>query len=99
MLNLSLRAVFRKESWMFCAGLLLSIADLLKFFDLQHSNLRPRQSLRALKPTACSSRTFPRQERGGETLLLRRLRFPRLRSTQVAASTIRRRPALFNLEL
>src|SRR5580704_8920949 len=33
--NRSLRAVFRKESWMFCAGLLLSIADLLKFFDLQ----------------------------------------------------------------
>src|SRR5580698_7925241 len=38
MLNLSLRAVFRKESWMFCAGLLLSIADLLKFFDLHHTN-------------------------------------------------------------
>jgi hypothetical protein len=32
MLNLSFRAVFRKESWMFCAGLLLSIADLLTLF-------------------------------------------------------------------
>src|ERR1700693_1801615 len=29
-LNRSLRAVFRKESWMFCAGLPLSIADLLR---------------------------------------------------------------------
>src|SRR5580765_6224122 len=33
MLALSLRAVLRKESWMFCAGLLLSIADLLNFVD------------------------------------------------------------------
>src|SRR5438270_3425876 len=29
-LTRSFRAVFRKESWMFCAGLLLSIADLLE---------------------------------------------------------------------
>jgi hypothetical protein len=26
---LSLRAVFKKESWMFCAGFVVSIADLL----------------------------------------------------------------------
>src|SRR6059058_2509767 len=29
-LTRSFRAVLRKESWMFCAGLLLSIADLLQ---------------------------------------------------------------------
>src|SRR5580698_10251815 len=71
MLNLSLRAVFRKESWIFCAGLLLSIADLLKFLDLRHSNLHPRQPPWALKPTACSSRTFRSRTRG-DNLLPRR---------------------------
>src|SRR5581483_499122 len=35
MLALSLRAVLRKESWMFCAGLLFSIADLLLLCELQ----------------------------------------------------------------
>src|SRR5579862_4704770 len=41
MLSRSLRAVLRKESWMFCAGLLLSIADLL---DCRLRNCQPPTS-------------------------------------------------------
>src|SRR5580658_186662 len=76
MLNLSLRAVFRKESWMFCAGLLLSIADLLTFFDLQHQLALPQE---ASSNQQHVPRRLSSQEHGGDNLLPRGLVYPRLR--------------------
>jgi hypothetical protein len=67
MLNLSLRAVFRKESWIFCAGLLLSIADLLKFFDLQPTNLRPSAAASGAQTNSMFLAESQRRERGGKT--------------------------------
>src|SRR5258708_6098461 len=99
MFNLSLRAVFRKESWMFCAGLLLSIADLLWYFDLQQ--LAPW----ARDPSASSNqqhvpRSLPHQEHGGTTCLLAASFFPKgCAAQQVAARSIRRPPPLFNREV
>src|SRR5579872_6014249 len=55
MLALSLRAVLRKESWMFCAGLLLSIADLSSIRKLRSFQRLPTAACRGqAKQTACS---------------------------------------------
>src|SRR6266852_1887603 len=77
MFNRSLRAVFRKESWMFCAGLLLSIADLLKFFDLRIPTCPFRRRLRASSNRQhVPSRTSHERARG-DNLPPRRLVFPK----------------------
>src|SRR5208282_4709641 len=83
MLNLSLRAVFRKESWMFCAGLLFSIADLLKFFEL---------------PKQLSHGPSARKGHGNSLPLRRQSKAKGRAARQVAASTIRPPRALFNPE-
>jgi hypothetical protein len=99
MLNRSLRAVFKKESWMFCAGLLLSIADLLKFFELRTTNLRLRPWPQGkLKTTACSRRPLAEETRG-EQPASSPPRFRGCAAQQVATSTIRCPPALFNPEV
>src|ERR1019366_5170846 len=97
MLSLSLRAVFRNESWMFCAGLLLSIADLLRFFNLQHTISPLPQPPGQPQTTSMFFPASPPEEHGGTTCLLA-ARFPKA-AWQVAASTIRRPPVLFNLEV
>src|SRR5580693_7359147 len=83
MFNRSLRAVFRKESWMFCAGLLLSIADLLRFFELQHANLPGPQSSGQVHRNSMFLAAFPHWSSAlgtrGVSLPLRRHGFPRLR--------------------
>src|ERR1039458_3691009 len=99
MLNRSLRAVFRKESWMFCAGLPLSIADVLRFSDSQHTNSPLPQTRGTRKPTACPSRTSRLKEHGGTTCLLAASVPQDGAAWQVAVSTIRCPRALFNPEL
>src|ERR1022692_2583236 len=99
MLSLSLRAVFRKESWMFCAGLLLSIADLLKSFDLRHTNLRPRQSPQSAQTISMFLAGSPLPEHRGKPCFLAARFSQACAAQQVAASTIRRPPELFNPEL
>src|SRR5271166_3208071 len=96
MLNLSLRAVFRKESWMFCAGLLLSIADLLKFFDL----LQPASSAETSRQVQINSMFLATSAPGtrGVSLPLRVPVSQGRSAWQVAASTIRPPTALFNRE-
>src|SRR5271166_1603313 len=96
-LNRSLRAVFKKESWMFCAGLPLSIADLLGFCDVQRQ-LAPSADSGQAQTNSMFLADFPPEEHGGTTLPPRR---PFLRTCvawQVAVSTIRCLLALFNPE-
>src|ERR1700733_10180504 len=82
---------------MFCAGLLLSIADLLSSFELQPIHLLLRHLPQdQLKVTAYSSRPSAQGTRGGQTCLLASPVFRGRAARQVAASTIRRLPALFN---
>src|SRR5260370_23058538 len=67
MFNRSLRAVFRKESWMFCADLLLSIADLLKVLRPPNITLPlPQTPQGKFQSTACSSRTSRLRNMGGQ---------------------------------
>src|ERR1700740_2467234 len=77
MFNRSLRAVFRKVSWMFCAGLLLSIADLLNF-NLRENLPRAHASSGQANATACSWRPSGLEEHGGTTCLLTASDFARL---------------------
>src|SRR5271166_1728896 len=98
-LNRSLRAVFRKESWMFCAGLPLSIADLLRFCDVHQTNSPLPQNQGKLKPTACSLRTSRMRNTGGQPCLFAARFFLTCAAWQVAVSTIRCPLALFNPEL
>jgi hypothetical protein len=77
MLNRSLRAVFRKESWMFWAGLLFSIADLLKFFDLRDTSLPLPQTVQdKLQINSMFLADLPHQEHGGLACLFA-ARFPK----------------------
>src|ERR1017187_7757542 len=100
MLNLSLRAVLRKESWMFCAGLLFSIADLLDSFELRPIQL----AASAFASGPAFPRGFSRKEYGGTNLPSCRLDPSRRRrragnSEYATASTIRRPFEHFNIEL
>src|ERR1700728_81563 len=100
MLSRSLRAVLRKESWMFCAGLLLSIADLLKFFELQN---KPTCTLGYIAAGQAQNNSMFRgpspAEHGGINLPPRRHISKAAPPSRVAASTIRCPPALFNPEV
>src|SRR6266446_9762585 len=99
MFNRSLRAVFRKESWMFCAGLLLSIADLLKVLRPPNTTLPlPQTPQGKFQSTACSSRTSAQGTRGDNLPPHRPISQGRA-AQQVAASTIRGPHPLFNLEV
>src|ERR1700739_3146118 len=88
MFSLSLRAVLRKESWMFCAGLLVSISRSPLVL-----NLRSPKYKSAARPHFCVRGTR------GDNLPPRRPVSWACAAWQVAASTIRRPLALFNLEL
>src|SRR5271169_3098581 len=85
MLVLSLRAVLRNESWMFCAGLLPSIADLLRFFDA------PAATALAVPAALRSPGNLAVASTGSKTDSSARQTIPSL-----AASTIRGPSRLFN---
>src|ERR1700685_565205 len=81
---------------MFCAGLLLSIADLLSSLELQPIHLLLRHLPQDQLKVTTFPRDLPHKEHGGTTCLLAAPVFRGRAARQVAASTIRRLPALFN---